>query len=124
MAALTNTVLDAALNVITSNGGRLDLCSSEPTTYSGVSTVSLGNKTSLSVGSPADRSGGGRQVTVAAVTSSATGSVTGTGTAQYYAITNGSDTLYATGTLSASQSVTSGNTFTLAAFTVAIPDPA
>ena len=124
MASLSNTVLDAALNVITSNGARLDLCSSEPTAYSGVSSVSLGNKTSLSVGSPADRSGGGRQVTVAAITSSATGSVTGTGTATHYAITNGSNALYATGSLSASQSVTSGNTFTLAAFTVAIPDPA
>ena len=124
MAALTNTVLDGALNVLTSNGDRIDLCSSEPTTYSGFSSVSLGNKTSLSIGSPADRSGGGREVTVAAITSSATGSITGTGTATHYAISNGSDTLYATGSLSASQAVTSGNTFTLAAFTIAIPDPA
>ncbi|MDA8740883.1 hypothetical protein N9M73_07140 [Rhodobacteraceae bacterium] len=124
MAALTNTVLDGALNVLTSNGDRIDLCSSEPTTYSGISSVSLGNKTSLSIGSPADRSGGGREVTVAAITSSATGSITGTGTATHYAISNGSDTLYATGSLSASQAVTSGNTFTLAAFTIAIPDPA
>jgi len=61
---------------------------------------------------------------VAAITSSATGSITGTGTATHYAISNGSDTLYATGSLSASQAVTSGNTFTLAAFTIAIPDPA
>ena len=124
MAALTNTVLDGALNVLTSNGDRIDLCSSEPTTYSGIYSVSLGNKTSLSIGSPADRSGGGREVTVAAITSSATGSITGTGTATHYAISNGSDTLYATGSLSASQAVTSGNTFTLAAFTIAIPDPA
>lgn len=124
MASLSNTVLDGALDILTSNGTRLDLCSSEPTTYSGISSVSLGNKTSLSIGSAADRSGGGREVTVAAITSAATGSITGTGTATHYAISNGSNALYATGSLSASQSVTSGNTFTLAAFTIGIPDPA
>ena len=124
MAALTDVVLDGALNILTSNGDRIDLCSSEPTTYSGISSVSLGNFTSLSIGSAADRSGGGREVTVAAITSASAGSITGTGTATHYAISNGSDALYATGALSASQSVTTGNTFTLAAFTIGIPDPA
>ena len=124
MAALTDVVLDGALNILTSNGDRIDLCSSEPTTYSGISGVSLGNFTSLSIGSAADRSGGGREVTVAAITSASAGSITGTGTATHYAISNGSDALYATGALSASQSVTTGNTFTLAAFTIGIPDPA
>ena len=124
MAALTDVVLDGALNVLTSNGDRIDLCSSEPTTYGGIASVSLGNFTSLSIGSAADRSGGGREVTVAAITSASAGSITATGTATHYAISNGSDALYATGTLSASQSVTTGNTFTLAAFTIGIPDPA
>lgn len=124
MAALTDVVLDGALNILTSNGDRIDLCSSEPTTYSGISSVSLGNFTSLSIGSAADRSGGGREVTVAAITSASAGSITATGTATHYAISNGSDALYATGALSASQSVTTGNTFTLAAFTIGIPDPA
>ena len=124
MAALTDVVLDGALNILTSNGDRIDLCSSEPTTYSGISSVSLGNFTSLSIGSAADRSGGGREVTVAAITSASAGSITGTGTATHYVISNGSDALYATGALSASQSVTTGNTFTLAAFTIGIPDPA
>jgi hypothetical protein len=32
--------------------------------------------------------------------------------------------LLATGALSANQSVTNGNTFTLASFTIGIPDPA
>lgn len=124
MASLTNTVLDAALNVLTTNGDRIDLCTSEPTTYAGVSSVSVGNFGSLSIGSPADRSGGGRQVTVAAIASGSPGSITAGGTATHYAITNGSTTLYATGTLSANQVVTSGNTFTLASFTIGIPDPA
>jgi len=124
MASLTNTVLDAALNVLTTNGDRIDLCTSAPTTYAGISSVSVGNFGSLSIGSPADRSGGGREVTVAAVSSGSPGSITAGGTASHYAISNGSTTLYATGTLSADQVVTSGNTFTLASFTIGIPDPA
>ena len=96
--------------------------SQESTTYASAnSTHALGSSTSLSIGSPADRSGGGREVTVAAVTD---GSISATGTASHYAILDTSNTrLLATGSLSASQSVTSGNTFTLASFKIGIPDP-
>jgi hypothetical protein len=49
--------------------------------------------------------------------------VTGTGTATHWAITKTTgSTLMATGPLSASQGVTSGNTFTLGAFDITIPD--
>jgi hypothetical protein len=97
--------------------------SQEATTYTEANaTYALGNSTSLSIGAPADRSGGGREVTVAAITD---GSITGTGTATHYAIVDTVNSrLLATSTLSASQSVTSGNTFTLASFTIGIPDPA
>ena len=74
------------------------------------------------MGAPGDRTGGGRKVTVAQITD---GTVTGTGTATHYALVDVSNTrLLATGALTASQSVTSGNTFTLAAFDIGIPDPA
>jgi hypothetical protein len=73
------------------------------------------------VGNPADRAGGGREVEVAAISD---GEVTGTGTASHWAITDGSSVLIAAGALSASQAVTDGNTFTLAAFKIGIPDPA
>lgn len=123
MAALHNDVFDNGLSEISAAGNRLDICSSEPTTYvAATSTVSLGNKTSLSVASPTDRSGGGREVVVAAITN---GTVTATGTATHYAISDTSGSrLLATGALSASQAVTSGNTFTLTSFSVGIPDPA
>jgi len=121
MAFLANAVFDSGLSYITSNGSRIDITSTEATTYAeATSTLTLGNSTSLSVGSPADRSGGGREVTAASITD---GSVTGTGTAAFYAITDGSSVLIATGALTASQAVTSGNTFTLSSFTVGIPDP-
>lgn len=121
MATLANSVLDGGLSTLTTNGTRIDICSAEPTSYAeATSTYTLGTS-STTTGSPADRTGGGREVTVGAVTDA---SVTGTGIAAFYAITNGSDTLYATGNLSTSQSVTSGNTFSLGSFTIGIPDPA
>ena len=122
MATLANAVFDDGLSTLTTNGTRLDICSTEPTTYAeATSTYTLGNEGTLSIGSPADRTGGGREVTVAAITDA---SITSTGTAAFYAITNGSDTLYATGSLSSSQGVSSGNTFSLGSFTIGIPDPA
>jgi|TARA_R110000796_G_scaffold77648_1_gene173553 hypothetical protein len=121
MASLANSVLDGGLSTLTSNGTRIDICTTEPTTYAeATSTYTLGTS-ATTTGSPADRSAGGREVTVAAVTDA---SVTGTGVAAFYAITNGSNALYATGGLSTSQSVTTGNTFSLGSFTIGIPDPA
>jgi hypothetical protein len=122
MAFLANAVFDSGLSYITSNGSRIDITSTEATTYAeATSTLTLGNSATLSVGSPADRGAGGREVTAAAISD---GSVTGTGTAAFYAITDGSSVLIATGSLAASQAVTSGNTFTLGSFTIGIPDPA
>lgn len=120
-ATLSNNVYDSGLGYITANGSRLDICSAQPADYAGVAAVSLGNKTSLSVGSPQDGVSSGRRVVVAAITD---GSVSGTGTAGFFAITNATDELIVAGPLAATQAVTSGNTFTLAAFNITIPDPA
>lgn len=121
MPFLSDHVLDLALAYLDTSSNRLDICSQEPTTYTqAISTYTLGNKTSLSVGAPADRSPNGRRVTVAQITD---GTVTGTGTATHWAISDtAASRLVATGSLASSQAVTSGNTFTLAAFDVGIPD--
>lgn len=123
MSFLNDRVLDSGLSVLDTEANRLDICSQEPTSYAeATSTYTLGNKTSLSVGAPADGSPNGRAVTVASFTD---GAVTGTGTATHYAIVDtGNSRLLATGSLASSQAVTNGNTFSLAAFTVRIPDPA
>ena len=123
MATLNDRVFDNGLTILDTEANRIDVTSQEATSYAeATSTYTLGNSTSLSIGAPADRSGGGREVTVAAISD---GSVSGTGTATHYAVVDTSNSrLLATGTLSASQSVTSGNTFTLASFTIGIPDPA
>ena len=122
MASIADRVLDNGLTVLDTEANKITVTSQESTTYASAnSTHALGSSTSLSIGSPADRSGGGREVTVAAVTD---GSISATGPASHYAILDTSNTrLLATGSLSASQSVTSGNTFTLASFKIGIPDP-
>jgi hypothetical protein len=120
MAFLIDNVYDSGLSYITSNGTRIDICSQEPTTYTqATSTYTLGNKASMTVGSPTNGATDGRKVVVPAITD---GSVTASGTASHWALTNASNTLIATGSLTSSQSVTSGNTFTLDAIDITIRD--
>lgn len=123
MPFIADRVLDNGLTVLGTEANRLDICSSEPTTYTqATSTNTLGNKTSLSIGAPTARTPSGRKVVVAQITD---GTVTGTATATHWAISDTVNSrLLATGSLSASQAVTSGNTFTLASFDIGIPGAA
>lgn len=119
-AFLNNDTYDAALNVIVNATKTLHITSQQVSTFANVATYTLGNKTSPSVGAPADHTTG-RKVTVAAITG---GSVTATGTATHYAIVDTANSkVLASQALSASQAVTSGNTFSLAAFDIAFPAP-
>ena len=122
MAYLNDRVFDNGLTVLDTEANKILICSAQPATYTEANaTYALGNSTSLSIGAPAAKSGGGRQVTIAAISD---GSVTATGTATHYAIVDTSATrLLAAGSLTASQSVTSGNTFTLTSTTIGIPGP-
>lgn len=123
MATLNNRVFDNGLTVLDTEANAIHITSSEATDYTdATSTSSLGNSTSLSIGAPQDRSGGGREVVVATIDD---GSVTDTGTATHYAIVDTVNSrLLATGSLTESQVVTTGNTFTLSSVTIGIPDPA
>ena len=122
MATIADRVLDSGLETLTNEANRVDVCSQEPTTYAeATSTYTLGNTTTVTISSPADRTGGGRKVTLSAISD---GSVSGTGTATHYSISDTTNSrLLVTGSLTASQSVTSGNTFSLEALDVGIPDP-
>ena len=122
MATLNNRVFDNGLSVLDTEANKILLTSQEATDYTGANvTFALGNSTSLSVAAPSDRTGGGREVVVAAISD---GSVTATGTATHYAIVDTVNSrLLATGSLTTSQSVSSGNTFSLGSFTIGIPDP-
>ena len=122
MATINDKVLDDGLNTLTNDANRVDITSQEATTFTdATSTSTLGNTTSITISSPADRTGGGRKVTLSAISG---GSVTATGTATHYSISDTTNSrLLVTGSLTATQSVTTGNTFSLEALDVGIPDP-
>lgn len=123
MATLGDRVFDNGLTVLDTEANAIHVTTQEATTYTeATSTYTKGSSTSLSIGAPADRTGGGRKVTVAAISD---GSITGDGDVSHYAIVDTTNSrLLATGALTASQTVTNGNTFTLASFDIGIPDPA
>ena len=122
MAMISDYILDIALSVLDTAANRIDICSAEPTTFAAATTtLTLGNGVPT-IGSPVDRaaSGGGRKVVASALGATA---VTATGTATHFAITDTVNSrLLATGALTASQGVTSGNSFTLTTFDIGIPD--
>lgn len=122
MAYINDEVFDQGLDYADTNGTRIDICSQEPTTYAeATSTYTLGNKASLNTGATEAGATDGRRVIVPAITD---GSVTGTGTASHWALTDATSVLIATGSLGSSQAVTSGNTFTLDAISITIRDAA
>jgi hypothetical protein len=122
MAFISDEVFDQGLDYADTNGTRIDITSQEATNYTeATSTYTLGNKTSLNTGATEAGATDGRRVIVPAITD---GSVTSTGTAADWALTDGSSILVATGDLSSSQGVTSGNTFTLDAISITIRDAA
>lgn len=115
-------VLDNGLTVIDTGAVRIDINSADPTTYTeATSTFTLGNKTTAagaSWGAPAAGDTNGRKVTSVAITD---GSVTATGTATKWS-TSDATRLLVNGSLNASQAVTNGNTFTLGAFKLELPN--
>jgi hypothetical protein len=124
MASLANTVFDNGLSQIASGGlvENLYITSAEATTFAQASdTLKLGTKATPTMSAVADRSGGGREVVVSAISD---GAVNGTDSATHWALTDDSGSLLlATGSLSSPQSVTNGNTFTLTSFAIGFADP-
>lgn len=121
-AFINDYVLDNGLTVLDSDVTALVICSQMPTTYAEANaTYKLGAKTPPTVGAPTDATSG-RKVVVSAITD---GSVTATGTATHFALIDGTNSrLLVAQALAASQSVTSGNTFTLGAIEINFPDAA
>lgn len=120
MAFLTDNAMDGGLDYLTTNGVRIDICSSEPANYAGIAAVTLGFKAGLTVGAATNGDTSGRKVVVPAITD---GAVTGTGTAAFWVLSDGSAELLASNDLASTQGVTSGNTFTLPAIDITIADP-
>lgn len=120
MPFIRDAALDALLANVRDAVTTLYICNAEPTTYTEASsTFAVGNKATPTVNAPADRTGGGRQITVAAISD---GTVTSdAATASHWALTSAS-VLLATNALASSQTVYTANGFTTAAFEIGVPD--
>jgi len=115
---INDEVFDGGLDYADTNGTRIDITSQVATTRTeAVTTYTLGNDT-VNTGAPEAGAVDGRRVQVPAITA---GTVTGTGTATHWALTSGTE-LLATGPLTSSQAVTSGNTFSLDAISITLRD--
>lgn len=112
---------DLALAAIASGVNSLVICSAMPTTYTEANTTyKLGTKATPTVSAAQDASPDGRKVVVSAITD---GTVSASGTATHFALLDTANSRLAVAqALASSQSVTSGNTFTLGAIDVRIPD--
>ena len=122
MPFMNDLLLDLPLQEIEDNADRMDICSQEPANFTeSTSTYTLGNETTLTYTGPVDRSPNGRETEVDAITA---GTVTGTGTGSHWGLskTPATSALYCAGALSTGQPMTSGNTFTLTATVIGIPD--
>lgn len=122
MPFLPDSAYDALLNDVQDDVETLHICSQEPADYTeAATTYTLGNKAAPTMAEPSDRGGGGRESVVSAITD---GNVTGDGDASHWALVKDSATakLQAAGALSAPQTVSNGNTFTLTQFAVGVPD--
>ena len=121
---LGDYALDNGLNAIHNLADKIYICSQDPLTFTdATSTYALGNKSfgaGNAFGVPSAGSPNGRQVTSVPITD---GAVTASGNAAKWAVVDSANSrLLANGSLSVSQPVTSGNTFTLAAFNIRIPN--
>jgi len=116
---ISDEVYDQGLDWATTNGTQIDITSQVATTITeAITTYTLGDDTITTSAAQAGAVSGRRVITDAITT----GSVTGTDTATHWALSNGTDTLVATGPLTAGQAVTSGNTFTLDAISITVLD--
>ena len=120
MAYMNDSVFDSGLSWAISNGVQLNICSAEPTTYAeATATYSLGVQTGITLDAISNGASSGRKTSIPAITA---GTVNTSGSAAYWALTDGASILVATGALLATQTVTAGNTFSLDATTLTIAD--
>lgn len=123
MPYINDSILDDLSSIASATARRIDICyTAEPTTYTeATSTNTCGNKTTLTMTAITNGAVDGRRVQTPAITD---GSVTATQTGGWWGLTDATSILHSAGALSATQAVTSGNTFTLDAISITNRDAA
>jgi len=122
MAALNNDIFDDGENELTNKTEKLYLLSGDPgLTWANIALMALGVKLSPAISAPADRVGGGREVTIAAITD---GVGVAVGLATNWALTDDSENkILATNELAIAKNIRVDSVFYVEEFTIAIPDP-
>jgi hypothetical protein len=123
--ALENYILNNGLTMFTQQATDMVICSGEPSLYS-LTTAGAANQLGRKAfgagnawSAPASGTPNGQQVAATQVTD---GTITTSGTAAWWAAVDVTNSrLHAHGSLSATQAVTAGNTFTLGTFNIRIP---
>ena len=117
---LNDVVLDAGLTLMDTEIDYLYICNALPDTHTEASaTFKIGYKATPTVSAAGDAGGGGRKITVTAITD---GTIDSADTATHWALADtAATTLYAAGTLNAPVVVAIG-TFTLTTFDITFPD--
>jgi len=116
---IDDQALDAMLQNIADNTDVMVLCSQLPATYlEATETYDVGSKGGIVVGAPAARAGGGRRITVPAVTDGVV--VEGGGMATHYALVDVTNSrIKVARQLSAPKELTEGTPWTSPAFDIA-----
>lgn len=122
MPFVADSSLDAALTDI-KRADRLLLLSSAPTSYADAVSKTLGYKASPTLGAIADGVVNGRRFTVSAFNDGVVSATGGSTSGECWALVLvGTSELLAYNDVTGDQAVTSGNTWSCAAFDVAIAD--
>lgn len=121
MAGNIDGIIDVGLSACKTGAIRATLCSSEPTTYSGIAAVALGSVTISSADfvGPADDTSG-RKITFSGKSGA---EISADGTASFCAFHDNSSVLYATAPVT-SQAVVAGQSWTLPSCKISVSDPA
>ncbi|MBL4781779.1 MAG: hypothetical protein JKX92_06010 [Porticoccaceae bacterium] len=122
MSLLSDEIFNQGLNWAQTNGTKLHIHkTAAPTNYAEATGANELGTDGVTTGGTVEGAVDGRRVIVPAITA---GTVSATGTAGYWALTDGTGVFVASGTLTPSQEVTSGNTFTLDAISLTVRDAA
>jgi hypothetical protein len=117
MSLIPNPIIDAQLAV--SEGTNCHVCSSEPANWAAIAAAELATAVISGSYSQSDGTPDGRLNTLPG---QADLDITADGTATNYAISNGTDTLYAVATISNPQALTTGGTVSVASLLHTIRD--
>jgi len=119
MAFLIDAALDAGLAYIISNGDSLVLTNAEATTYTeAVTTFNVTDPEAVTPGAAAAGAVSGRRTIIPSVEVTANA----TDDATHWALTNGTDTLIATGALASPIALTDTLAYTVEAFSITLLD--